>query len=1684
MWNLLRGKKRSDRPTADASPRDDALSALASEHRASAKRASEADAEARGGSAAGADGDHADDGTSATASRSVASTVRTGGSARSGVGASGTGRYDVVVDRHLDEVGAGIAPEQDEDDLPTVPREHRPLSREDLVADALDRWAQQITGGVTAPSFLTQLRAGATVLDLTHSHPSGLAQLLAGRGPTRLSSLVREVGALADARAHARTIREIAERHAEEVGLTTCHLGIGEATWYPEDGSAPIHAPVLVRPITLSLRGNAREDVDLEVDTTADLNPVLLRSLREAGVAVDARALLATTDSTHGFDPTPVLDAFRSLGQPLPGFRVTHALVVGNLMDAAGSVAEDLAAERTDWVASPVVAALAGDAEAQAVVRSDETDDQVPEVPEDELVAAVDPDHRGVLARVLAGQDLAVAAPPGSGSLDLVVDLAEELNARGRSVLIVSQRRRNLTQLVASAQSRQLDELVFDLSPDPSLQRNASAALLRSLRRAGTHGLGPDDGSPAELGEMRDILVGHVEAMHRVQQPWDASAHDAISALAALTRLRPSPRTRVRLRADVAAQMIGTERERFAEVLREAAEVGVLTSGPEETTWYGAPISSDTQAARAEELIDQLREEILPQLRTAAEETGGKLGLAAPTTLHQLIERLTLLDRVRSLLATFQSAVFSAPLADLVAATADKSWRAEHGVVMGFGLRRRLRKEAAALQRPASLSPDLHRELHEARQVASDWRRVAVTPQADTPARDAGAGEIPSASGTAANAETAASAETAEPADSTSTGSVAATAAPTGDAESTAGSTTTSASASPASAESPTATAKRPSGLSTPMLPADLDRAHRTVERTQKILDELSVLLDGTEAGVDLARTDFDELERRAEALAADRDDLETLPRRTELLRRLSLDGLGELVEDLRARRVPLEQVGAELELCWWRSVLELIAGAEPTISQYDGTSLSEVAERFRRLDSEDLAGASARVHAAADETRVRTMKSYPDTSRAAIAELARSSTVSIRDLAAKYEDILFAARPTWIASPYLVPQVIPRGRHFDVLIVADGGRLPTAAALPSIVRAEQTVVVGDPLEYGGDAAPSLLDDMLRIAPHVELLRDVHPATEGLRTFAQRRALVGEVLAVPSPVVPEQDRLVVVENGRGPVTEGMEYVESTEAELRRVTDLVIEHARTRPERSLAVLTFTDEHARRLMDRIMNTVSVIPALRDYFDPAAREVFTVLPAAQATSILRDDIIVSVGFGKTPHGRLLHRFGPLSEAGGRKALATVITRARGRTTVVSSIDVQDLDQARLRSEGAHDLRAMLWVLRGGPDVPVIPHVAALTGRDEPIAPPDPEQPRQSPVPPPHAEEATASPAEAEEQTDLSEDDMDAAIEAALARKSAGSPQSAGEAVEGQTDPDGASVAAADPDAPANSANAAAPDADSRAFEEHASAQAQGGEATTADGSSEHGGEAAGGTETASGARTVDGDPAGVDAEGVTGGAGDVAPGDTGEPHTPRELETDALVRDLADRLWRLGLLVESDFGLTSDRIELALGHPDLPGRLLLAVDTDGARYVGTASQRERDRLRAERLEAAGWAAERVWSWALFIDPDGEAERIRRAVERALRLVQTEELSESPQGVGTVRHRLPRPQIPAGHQLSFYSSEDFDAIVEFICSDGRARLEEHLATEVRSFLGFEQRSVLLDVSVSSAIRRYQERQ
>src|SRR5690606_35486268 len=102
------------------------------------------------------------------------------------------------------------------------------------------------------------------------------------------------------------------------------------------------------------------------------------------------------------------------------------------------------------------------------------------------------------------------------------------------------------------------------------------------------------------------------------------------------------------------------------------------------------------------------------------------------------------------------------------------------------------------------------------------------------------------------------------------------------------------------------------------------------------------------------------------------------------------------------------------------------------------------------------------------------------------------------------------------------------------------------------------------------------------------------------------------------------------------------------------------------------------------------------------------------------------------------------------------------------------------------------------------------------------------------------------------------------------------------------------------------------------------------------------------------------------------------------PRALgaEPDRLVLDLAERLWRRGLLVDLDHGITDARIPLVVGHPELPDEMLVAVLTDDAAYIDEPSVRVRDRQVAERLERVGWTVVQVWSAAAFLDPVGEAE------------------------------------------------------------------------------------------------------
>ncbi|MBE3074985.1 MAG: DNA helicase, partial [Actinobacteria bacterium] len=198
--------------------------------------------------------------------------------------------------------------------------------------------------------------------------------------------------------------------------------------------------------------------------------------------------------------------------------------------------------------------------------------------------------------------------------------------------------------------------------------------------------------------------------------------------------------------------------------------------------------------------------------------------------------------------------------------------------------------------------------------------------------------------------------------------------------------------------------------------------------------------------------------------------------------------------------------------------------------------------------------------------------------------------------------------------------------------------------------------------------------------------------------FANAKMYDGGLVTFPGTSDEAVVRLEVVD-GSAPVQPGLEAIESTQAEVDRVVQLVLSHARTRPGESLGVIALGIKHAARINEALRVALADADGIGDFFDEDGAERFFVKNLDRVQGDERDAVILSIGYGKTPHGRVLHRFGRLDLEGGERRLNVAITRARRRMTVVSSFTADDLDPTRLKARGALMLRDFLsYAAQGG--------------------------------------------------------------------------------------------------------------------------------------------------------------------------------------------------------------------------------------------------------------------------------------------------------------------------------------------------------------------------------------------------
>lgn len=185
--------------------------------------------------------------------------------------------------------------------------------------------------------------------------------------------------------------------------------------------------------------------------------------------------------------------------------------------------------------------------------------------------------------------------------------------------------------------------------------------------------------------------------------------------------------------------------------------------------------------------------------------------------------------------------------------------------------------------------------------------------------------------------------------------------------------------------------------------------------------------------------------------------------------------------------------------------------------------------------------------------------------------------------------------------------------------------------------------------------------------------------------------------------------------------------------------------------------------------------------------------------------------------------------------------------------------------------------------------------------------------------------------------------------------------------------------------------------------------------------------------------------------------------------------------ERLTAAGIPLTPQYGTGGYWIDFAASHPDHPGRMVLAIEADGAMYHSAATARDRDRLRQEHLERLGWRFHRIWSTSWFYDTEREVamalEAYRRAIEEPVSVMPAHH--ERPVTVSEVTEtqRGPRPALRRVSTIDECSPRMLANLFKWLQSDGLPRDRAELFRLAMDELGFKRRGSRILAALEKAL-------
>lgn len=1079
----------------------------------------------------------------------------------------------------------------------------------------INSWREQYKSQL-APSPLEDITKLSAQLELTHAHPSGIAQLFAS-GKVTLQALFRDSGMLRAAGRRLDRVFEDRDNKAHENGVSELSLVVGVASW---SGN---HVPVLTYPVRV-IRDSGKDETYATIYFSGNvrLNHALVLRLQERGVNLSEDALFDGANYESGTPETSaVFDAIcASARSVFPDFDIERDIVLGCFTDSGSRFlaesAQILQALKVGNAGNTMIDAVAGDERALQELAANDRQEYSPlDVdPHCEYeVGDVDNVVRYASGLAANGVSLALDVDAGSDSASIAAAISSRCVLAGKSILyvpnVMEQQRRFRNALSAN----EISSLAIDVS-DSHLAKHVDSQLIAAVGARQSVASSRFEQVCDELVGVKTRLNRYLGDLHGVDERWGVSAYQTMQNLAAIAMLPTHPCTHVRL--DVAAaRSLSGHLDEWAQKLHQADELGEFTIKPEDTPWFGASLFNENEAVAVYQRVVDVLLKLLPAAREHVKSTVQNCGFPVPATAREWGRQVTVLKNLRRVLDVFQADIFERDLSAMIEASKPKAVRKREGTVMGFWERRRHIKEARSLLRVGAKVDDLHEALKIVAQQAAQWRTFV------------------------------------------------------------------------------------PHG-GWPVLPPKLDEIVSTQELLDRNLVALDAVLSTTRLGADLENVEFTKLDERLQALHDNRASLDTLPGRCVIERDLRGVGLEDLVCDLRRRNVTGSALDGELHLAWWTTVFEDIVNSSAIISNQDGSAMQDASDRFVQVDTEHVRSVGPMVQQETLKRLCELLFSRSQEANQLHTTLAsNSSGVTFTKLMNSHADLLLAAKPIMVAMPSTLTMMTEFKPIVDIVILDSVEHLSNIELLSILARARQVVVIA----HKNTVSSQSVNDLISVLPSVHVKSRATRRSLRLANFLENHGYGSLRHDVPVDRMQGKVKLHQVEASGVPVM-STGLIESSQREIDEVVSLIKQRATTftvvPSSYVLAVVTLTSVFRNRLGAELKAL-----AIKDENMNRFLRHVRLVDASESVGAAATDVILSLCYAKTSHGRLLQQFGVLEEEGGKGILLDSLALARRNLDIVCAFKSSDMEDERLHQDGPKLLKELLIWAEQLDDSPVNP-------------------------------------------------------------------------------------------------------------------------------------------------------------------------------------------------------------------------------------------------------------------------------------------------------------------------------------------------------------------------------------------